>query len=275
MWFSRNFGIFNSKLFLLACHKHFWPKNVFLPFCQKIFIFSKIWYQNWDLRLISIPEMYTFIYISVIIWKLQHSICFFKKWVHTPLNVQKNVRIPKAVQNAPNMSKINSMNELTLDACDFDNESLSDRVLLLLFLGLLGLGVVIGGGDTGGGVPGDPPRSNGEAGLPPCPLYWNDLDGLKLLTVSPREICFRLSRKSSNVSGSLSQYRNSSSTLSFRIGWRDIVDNGMVLCLGNDRACFFLLFFKFKMKEWWTNPFLEFLVVWPYGMRVWVAATAC
>ena len=59
--------------------------GIFLPFSQKISIFSKIWYQKWILWLISIPEMYTFIYITVIVWKLQHSICFKKIWVHTPL----------------------------------------------------------------------------------------------------------------------------------------------------------------------------------------------
>ena len=29
--------------------------------------------------------MYTSIYITVLVWKLQHSICFKKTWVHTPL----------------------------------------------------------------------------------------------------------------------------------------------------------------------------------------------
>ena len=48
-------------------------------------IFSKIWYQKWILWLISIPKMYTFIYITVIVWKLQHSICFKQIWVDTPL----------------------------------------------------------------------------------------------------------------------------------------------------------------------------------------------
>ena len=36
---------------------------------QKQHIFSKIWYQNWILWLISIPEMYTFIHITVVIRK--------------------------------------------------------------------------------------------------------------------------------------------------------------------------------------------------------------
>ena len=46
----------------------------------------------------------------------------------------------------------------TLVACDLDSELDIDLVLLLLFLGLLGLGDAIGGGgDIGGGVPGDPP----------------------------------------------------------------------------------------------------------------------
>ena len=59
----------------------------FCHFLKKIIILSKIWYQKWILWLIFIPEMYTFIYISVIIWKLQHSISFKKIWVHTPVNV--------------------------------------------------------------------------------------------------------------------------------------------------------------------------------------------
>ena len=35
--------------------------------------------QKWILWLISIPEMYTFIYITVMVWKLQHLICLKKK----------------------------------------------------------------------------------------------------------------------------------------------------------------------------------------------------
>ena len=35
-WFSSNFSIFNSRLFVLACHKNFWSKNmVFCHFFKK------------------------------------------------------------------------------------------------------------------------------------------------------------------------------------------------------------------------------------------------
>ena len=47
--------------------------------------------KKWILWLISIPEMYTFIYITVMVWKLQHLICFTKFWVHTPLKGNKYV----------------------------------------------------------------------------------------------------------------------------------------------------------------------------------------
>ena len=82
----QKFGHFELEaIFVSLSQKIFDQKSVFLPLSQKIIIFSKIWYQKWILWLISIPEMYTFIYITVILWKLQHSICFKKIWVHTPL----------------------------------------------------------------------------------------------------------------------------------------------------------------------------------------------
>ena len=84
-WFSSNFSIFNSKLLFLACHKNFWRKKwFFFTIFSKISIFSIIWYQKRILWLISVLEMYPFIYITVIDWKLQHSIGFNKIWVHTP-----------------------------------------------------------------------------------------------------------------------------------------------------------------------------------------------
>ena len=84
----QKFGHFSY--FCLLVTKKFLTKKwffffFFLPFSQIIIIFSKIWYKKWILWLISIPEMYTFINITVIVWKLQHSICFKKFWVHTPL----------------------------------------------------------------------------------------------------------------------------------------------------------------------------------------------
>ena len=45
-------------------------------FSQKITIFGKIWYQKRNLWLTYIPKMYTFIYIRVIIRKLQLAIVF-------------------------------------------------------------------------------------------------------------------------------------------------------------------------------------------------------
>ena len=39
----------------------------FQYFNSKLYIFCKIWYQKWILWLISIPEIYTFIYITVIV----------------------------------------------------------------------------------------------------------------------------------------------------------------------------------------------------------------
>ena len=71
----------------------FWPKIVFFfAIFSKMIIFSKIWYQKWILWLISIPEMYTFINITVIFWKLQHLICFKKFCVHTLLKRKKWIR---------------------------------------------------------------------------------------------------------------------------------------------------------------------------------------
>ena len=76
---SQKFGHFELKAIFVTLSQKFLIKKVFfLPFSQKIIILSNIWYQKWILWLISIPEMYTFIYISVIIWKLQHSDVFQK-----------------------------------------------------------------------------------------------------------------------------------------------------------------------------------------------------
>ena len=68
-WFSGNFSIFSLS-------QKFDHKKILFPFSQKISIFVKIWYQNRIHWLISIPEVYTFIYITVIIRKLQHAILF-------------------------------------------------------------------------------------------------------------------------------------------------------------------------------------------------------
>ena len=61
VWFSRNLGIFNSKLFLLACYKNFEPKKWFFVIFswKKSAFFSKIWYKKFVCWLISIPETYT------------------------------------------------------------------------------------------------------------------------------------------------------------------------------------------------------------------------
>ena len=67
--------MFDQKSVFVFCFLFF----VFLPFSQTISIFSKIWYKKWIFWLISIPDMYTFIYITIIVWNLQHSICFQKK----------------------------------------------------------------------------------------------------------------------------------------------------------------------------------------------------
>ena len=84
----KHFSIFYSKLFFYLVTKIIDQEIDFLPFCQKVSIFSKIWYQKWILWLISIPKMYTFIYIKVIVWESHHSICFKKMWGHTSLNVK-------------------------------------------------------------------------------------------------------------------------------------------------------------------------------------------
>ena len=69
-------------------------KSGFCHFLKKIIIFSKIWYQKWILWLISISEMYTYIYITVIVSKLQHSICF-KYFGFTPLLNEYNAYTSK------------------------------------------------------------------------------------------------------------------------------------------------------------------------------------
>ena len=84
---SQKFRHFLLKAIFVSLSQKILTKKVFffLPFSQEIVSLSKIWYQKWILWLISFPEMYTFIYISVIIWKLQHSICLKKMGSH-PLN---------------------------------------------------------------------------------------------------------------------------------------------------------------------------------------------
>ena len=75
-WFSKKVSIFNSKLFFFRLSQFVFNKKGFLPFSQKITIFGKIWYQKRILWLISIPEIYTFVYIGVMIKKLQLVIFF-------------------------------------------------------------------------------------------------------------------------------------------------------------------------------------------------------
>ena len=74
--------------FFLACHKNF-DQKCFLPFSQKISIFGQIWYQKQILWLISIPKMYTFIYITVIIRKLQRAIFFTISGITLPLKQEQ------------------------------------------------------------------------------------------------------------------------------------------------------------------------------------------
>ena len=85
-WFSSNFSIFNSNYFFLACHKNFWPKKCFFffffffffcHFLQKSAFLTKFDIKN------GFSDSFPFqkcilIYITVIVWKLQHSICFKK-----------------------------------------------------------------------------------------------------------------------------------------------------------------------------------------------------
>ena len=83
---------------------------ILLPFCKKKnSIFSKIWYQKQILWLIYIPEMYTFIYITVIVRKLQHAIFIHNFWVNTPLNtvlISSFDQGPRMVTFWQNMSHI-------------------------------------------------------------------------------------------------------------------------------------------------------------------------
>ena len=64
----------------------FLPKKmIFLSFSQYVSIFDQSWYQKRILWLISIPEMCTFIYITVIIRTLQHAIFFTISGLTLPL----------------------------------------------------------------------------------------------------------------------------------------------------------------------------------------------
>ena len=58
------------------------PKSPLLP---KNHFLVKFGYQKWILGLISIPKMYTFTYIIVIVLKLWHSLIFQNFWVDTKL----------------------------------------------------------------------------------------------------------------------------------------------------------------------------------------------
>ena len=80
-----NFSILTQNYLFSLSQKCLTKKVIFCHFLKKSALLEKNWYLKWILWLISIPEMYTFIYITVIVWKLQHSICFKKNWVHTPL----------------------------------------------------------------------------------------------------------------------------------------------------------------------------------------------
>ena len=83
----QKFGHFELKAISVSLSQKFLTKKCFFAIFYKSIMFRKNWYQKWILWLMSIPEMYTFIYITVIVWKLQHSICFKKFWVHTSLKV--------------------------------------------------------------------------------------------------------------------------------------------------------------------------------------------
>ena len=73
-------------MIFLACDYFFTKKVIFLPFPPpKTGIFSKIWYQKWILLLISIPEMFTFIYTTITIRKLQCAIFFTISGLTPPL----------------------------------------------------------------------------------------------------------------------------------------------------------------------------------------------
>ena len=65
-----------QNCFLYLVQELFYQKSDLLPFFHKIDIFGRIWYQKWILWLISILKMYTFIYITVIVYKLWHSLFF-------------------------------------------------------------------------------------------------------------------------------------------------------------------------------------------------------
>ena len=69
----QKFGHFELKAISVSLSQKFLTKKCFFAIFYKSIIFRKNWHQKWILWLISIPEMYTFIYITVIVWKLQHS----------------------------------------------------------------------------------------------------------------------------------------------------------------------------------------------------------
>ena len=80
---SHNFSIFSLS--------HFLPKKWFLAiFSKKSAFFGQIWYQKRILWLISIPGIYTFIYITVIIRKLQHAVFFTISGLTRPLSYRSN-----------------------------------------------------------------------------------------------------------------------------------------------------------------------------------------
>ena len=65
--FQAILALLTQNYFFSLSQIFFLPKKWFFAIFSKNSIFSKIWYQQWILWLISIPEMYSFIYISVII----------------------------------------------------------------------------------------------------------------------------------------------------------------------------------------------------------------
>ena len=74
-----------KKCFVLFCFVFVFVLFCFFAIFSKNGIFSKTWYQKQILCLISIPEMYTFIYIIVIKESTVYNI-FHNFWVDTPLH---------------------------------------------------------------------------------------------------------------------------------------------------------------------------------------------
>ena len=85
-WFSGKFSIFNSKFFFFSLSQTFLTKNVgFCHFLKKSEFLVKFYIKNGFSDSFAFQKCILLIYITITVWKLQHSICFKKIWVHTPL----------------------------------------------------------------------------------------------------------------------------------------------------------------------------------------------